>query len=123
MFRLPQKVKIFQTHAKYEVHSVSLHVYLVATLTLVASIEFDFSLSKKNSWRFFPLPFLLVTTNCFVPHVNIFLPNSFFSSGSVLHFIWFFSATFTCVVNNLGGYRVSGDGAQARVGTLCVRVL
>ncbi|XP_055305243.1 opioid-binding protein/cell adhesion molecule isoform X1 [Sitodiplosis mosellana] len=24
-------------------------------------------------------------------------------------------ATFTCVVNNLGGYRVSGDGAQARV--------
>lgn len=24
-------------------------------------------------------------------------------------------ATFTCVVNNLGGYRVSGDSAQARV--------
>lgn len=24
-------------------------------------------------------------------------------------------ATFTCVVNNLGGYRVSGDLAQARV--------
>lgn len=25
-------------------------------------------------------------------------------------------ATFTCVVNNLGGYRVSGDAASARVG-------
>lgn len=24
-------------------------------------------------------------------------------------------ATFTCVVNNLGGYRVSGDSATARV--------
>lgn len=24
-------------------------------------------------------------------------------------------ATFTCVVNNLGGYRVSGDSASARV--------
>lgn len=24
-------------------------------------------------------------------------------------------ATFTCVVNNLGGYRVSGDPSQARV--------
>lgn len=35
----------------------------------------------------------------------------------------YFVATFTCVVNNLGGYRVSGDGAQARVGTFCVRVL
>ena len=29
-----------------------------------------------------------------------------------------FSATFTCVVNNLGGYRVSGDTAPARVCTL-----
>lgn len=29
-------------------------------------------------------------------------------------------ATFTCVVNNLGGYRVSGDSAQARV---CIAIL
>lgn len=28
-------------------------------------------------------------------------------------------ATFTCVVNNLGGYRVSGDSAQARV-RICI---
>lgn len=29
-------------------------------------------------------------------------------------------ATFTCVVNNLGGYRVSGDTAPARVCTFLV---
>lgn len=48
----------------------------------------------------------------------------FYVSHFSIHFVSLiflqnlFTATFTCVVNNLGGYRVSGDSAQARVGIL-----
>lgn len=60
-----------------------------------------------NNFIFFCLPFFLVKIS------------SAFYAFSLSNFFQLFAATFTCVVNNLGGYRVSGDAASARVGTFC----
>lgn len=55
----------------------------------------------------FHILFLSILVNAFEPDFVFPLENVTISQGR--------DATFTCVVNNLGGYRVSGEGTPARV--------